>query len=31
MGGEDTYVDPATTEIVKLDSSEVVTPEEAFA
>jgi hypothetical protein len=31
MGGEDTYVDPATTEIVKLESSEVVTPAEAFA
>jgi hypothetical protein len=31
MAGEDTYMDFATTDVVKLDPSEVVTPEEAFA
>jgi hypothetical protein len=31
MAGEDTYLDQSTTEIVKLDPSDVVTPEEAFA
>jgi len=31
MAGEDTYMDLVNTEVVKLDPSEVVTPEEAFA